>query len=232
MKKILRGCVICNKLEGVSYSSVSPPDLPNERTSEDPPFSHTGIDFAGSLFTKGDGKLDKTYVCPFTCTSTRAVHLELAPDLSVSSFLLLFRRFVSRRGLHVKIFSDNAKTFKTSSKHILRIARSSEVIRFLGNRGVTWKFIVERAPRWGSFWERLIQSVKRSLRKSIGRSNLTYEQLSTLMVEVESIINSHPLTYILDDQDGITGCLTPSHLLNGRKICTMPNSAHFEVVST
>ena len=232
VKKILRSCVVCNKLEGVSYSSVSPPDLPSERTSEDPPFSHTGIDFAGPLFTKGDGDLEKAYVCLFTCTSTRAVHLELAPDLSVSSFLLLFRRFVGRRGLPVTIFSDNAKTFKTSSKHILKIARSSEVIRFLGDKRVTWKFIVERAPWWGGFWERLIQSVKRSLRKSIGRSNLTYEQLSTLIVEVESIINSRPLTYIFDDREGITGCLTPSHLLNGRRICTMPNSAHFEVVST
>ena len=95
---------------GVSYSSVSPPDLPNERTLEDPPFSYTGIDFAGPLFTKGDGKLDNTYVCLSTCTSTRAVHLELAPDLSVSSFSLLFRRFVSHRALPVTIFSDNAKT--------------------------------------------------------------------------------------------------------------------------
>jgi len=31
VKKILRGCVVCNKLEGVPYSSVSLPDLPGER---------------------------------------------------------------------------------------------------------------------------------------------------------------------------------------------------------
>ena len=49
----------------------------------------------GPLFIKGDGKLDKAYVCLFTSTSTRAVHLELAPDLSVSSFLLLFCQSVS-----------------------------------------------------------------------------------------------------------------------------------------
>ena len=84
----------------------------------------------------------------------------------------------------------------------------------------------------GGVWERLIRSVKRSLRKSIGRSNLTYEQLSTLIVEVEAIINSRPLTYIADDCDGISGCLSPSHLINGRRIGTMPNSEHFEVIST
>ena len=74
------------------------------------------------------------------------------------------------------IISDNAKNFKSSSKQIVKIARSNKVIRILGDRRVTWKFIVERAPWWGGFWERLIRSVKRSLRKSIGRSNLTYEQ--------------------------------------------------------
>ena len=181
---------------------------------------------------KSDSQLDKAYVCLFTCSSTRAVHLELTPDLSVSSFLLLFRRFASRRGLPVTLISDNAKTFKTSSKEILKIARSNEVIRFLGERRVTWKFIVEKAPWWGGFWERLVQSVKRSLRKSIGRSHLTYEQLHTLIVEVEAIVNSRPLTYIADDQDGITGSLSPSHLINGRRITSMPNSEHFEVVST
>ena len=124
------------------YSSVIPPDLPNFRTSDEPPFSHTGIDYAGLLYVKGDSQLDKAYVCLFTCSSTQAVHLELAPDLSVSSFLLLFCRLVSSRGLPVTLISDNAKTFKTSSKEILKIAKSNEVIHFLSERRVTWKFIV------------------------------------------------------------------------------------------
>ena len=111
MKKIIRSCVTCNKLEGLPYSSVAPPDLPSIRSSDDPPFSHTGIDFAGPLFVKVEDKSDKAYVCLFTCSSTRAIHLELTSDLSVSSFLLLFCRFVSRRGLPVTLISDNTKTF-------------------------------------------------------------------------------------------------------------------------
>ena len=91
---------------------------------------------------------------------------------------------------------------------------------------------MERASWWGGFWERLIRSVKRSLKKSIGRSSLTYEQLNTLIVEVEAIINARPLTYIADDQDGISGYLSPSHLIYGRRITAMPNSEIFEVVST
>ena len=232
VKKVLKSCVICNKLEGVPYSSVTPPDLPSYRTSDEPPFSHTGVDFAGPLYVNCNGQVDKAYVCLFTCSSTRAIHLELAPDLSVSSFLLLFHRFVSRRGLPVTLISDSAKTFKGSAKDILKIVRSEEVIRFLGDRRVTWKFVAEKAPWWGGFWERLVQRVKRSLRESIGRSQLRYEQLHTLIVEVETIMNSRPLTYIADDQDGVTGCLSPSHLINGRRLTSMPNSEHFEVVST
>lgn len=62
VKKMIKSCVTCNKLEGLPYASVAPPDLPSFRTSEDPPFSHTGVDFAGPLYTKGDGKV---YVCFF-----------------------------------------------------------------------------------------------------------------------------------------------------------------------
>ena len=78
---------------------------------------------------------------------------------------------------------------------------------------------------------RLIRSVNRSLKKSIGRSNLTYEQLSTLIIKIEAIIKLLS-SYNPDGQDGISGCLSPSHLINGQRITTMPNSEHFEIVSS
>lgn len=77
-----------------------------------------------------------------------------------------------------------------------------------------------------------MRSVKRSLKKSIGKSHLTYDQLATLLVEIEGIINSRPLTYLSDDQDGIKGSLCPSHLINGRRLTTAVNDEHFEIVST
>ena len=127
VKKIIKNCVICNRVEGMPYATVSPPDLPSFRVSEDPPFSHTGVDYAGPLYvhelSSQGSTMSKAYVCLFPCCSTRAVHLELTPDLSGPTFLLLFRRFASRRGLPVTLISDNAKTFKASSKEIVKIAR-------------------------------------------------------------------------------------------------------------
>ena len=74
-------------------------------------------------------------------------------------------------------------------------------------------FIVVRAPWRGGFWEKLIQSVKKYLRKLIGRYILIFEQIQTLFVEVEAIVNlPNPLTYVHDDTKVLnTHCL---HLIS------------------
>ena len=102
----------------------------------------------------------------------------------------------------------------------------------MANNGVTWKFIVERAAWWGGFWERLIQTVKHTLKKVIGRSCLSFGELNKRLVEVEGIVNARPLTYVYDELDGINFALTPSHLINGRRLQNTPNSSHLEIVST
>ena len=168
----------------------------------------------------------------FTCAATRAIHLELVNDLNISSFLLAFRRFCGRCGLPATLLSDNAKTFKSAAKEVCSILQSREVLVYLSNNRITWTFIVERAPWWGGFWERLIQSVKKCLRKSVGRSTLSFDQLNTLLVEIEAIINSRPLMYVYPDSEGVSYALSPSHLIHGRCLTTTPNSEHYEVVST
>ncbi|XP_015749984.1 PREDICTED: uncharacterized protein LOC107329833 [Acropora digitifera] len=148
VKKSVRRCLRCRKVEGKHVSLPQQPDLPDERASDDPPFTHTGIDFAGPLYTteKGaDAEDSKTYVCLFTCAPTRAVHEELTKRLSSEAFMLAFRRSTNRRGLPVTLLSDNARTFKSASKDIVRISKAKEVTHYMANNGVTWKFIVESA---------------------------------------------------------------------------------------
>lgn len=77
-----------------------------------------------------------------------------------------------------------------------------------------------------------MQLVKRCLRKAIGRSILTLDQLNTVLVEVEAIINMQPLTYVYDDVEGVSYSISPSHLLYGRRIISLSNSEVFEVTST
>ena len=101
------------------------------------------------------------------------------------------------------MLTDNAKTFKSVSVDVNKISRSSEVKQYLAKRQVDWQFIMERAPWLGGFWERLVRSVKRCLKKSVGRSLLTFEELRTLVVEIEATLNNRPLTYIYDDEEGL-----------------------------
>ena len=61
-RKVVRACAVCKRIEGLPYPSVSPPDLPRERVSEDPPFSHIGIDFAGPLHITGWLQGKKSYI--------------------------------------------------------------------------------------------------------------------------------------------------------------------------
>ena len=238
VKRFIRSCVICRKHEGTAYSPLPPDDLPSNRVSDDPPFTHIGLDFAGPLYvdTKNSEQeskeSQKVYVCLFTCASTRAVHLELTRGLSVQPFLLALRRFTSRRGLPATITSDNAKTFRSSSQEVRRITRAEEVWRYLANKQVTWNFIVEKAPWWGGFWERLVRSIKKPLKKILGRSILSFDELRTVLVEIEGVINSRPLTYVYDDEESISYPLTPSQLIYGRRITSTPNAAHYEVIST
>lgn len=123
----------------------------------------------------------------------------MTTSLDVSSFLLALRRFSARRGLPATLISGNAKSFKAASKEVDKICSSTEVSHYLINNRIIWNFIAEKAPWWGGFWERMVRVVKRSLKKSIGRSNLSFEELRTLLVEVESVVNARPLTYVHDD---------------------------------
>ena len=69
-------------------------------------------------------------------------------------------------------------------RKIRTITRGASVERYLTNQGVTWDFTSEKAPWHGGMWERLVRSVKRSLKKSLGRKSLTFEELETILIEI------------------------------------------------
>jgi hypothetical protein len=105
--------------------------------SDDPAFSKFGIDFAGPLYVKDIYRrvdMNKCYIAVFTCASTRAIHLELVPDLTTDSFICAFKRFIGRRGVPSCVVSDNGKTF-----------HDAKVKNFSSQRNIAWKFNVPKA---------------------------------------------------------------------------------------
>lgn len=62
----------------------------------------------------------------------------------------------------------------------------------------------------------MIKCTKRCLKKALGKARLTYEELLTILTEVECILNSRPLTYLYPDD--LEEPLTPSHLISSKTV--------------
>ena len=202
-KTVVKECLSCRWHDSKPCSQPVAP-LPKERVRSASPFNVTGLDYAGPLFC-ADCPSKKFYVLLFTCGVVRAIHLELTESLSLSDCILAIRRFVVRRGLPNVMYSDNAKTF---------VAARFEVQKVYGHLVPKWNFIAPRAPWWGGGWERLIRSVKLALRKTLNLNYVSKSELETILVEIESCIDSRPLSYVSEDPDSIH-YLTPSHFILG-----------------
>ena len=192
VKNFWKNCVICKIVQGKTAPET--PKLPEFKVSCNHPFENVSIDYVGSLYFKENAdncvRMSKCYVLPFTCSATRAVYLELTPDVGVHSLILAMRRFISRNRTPKLFISDNSKSFK-----------SEDIKSYLRKVNINWKFILEKSPWWGGFYERLIGVMKNLLKKAMGRARLTYDEILTILIEIESIINSRPLTYMSDNHD-------------------------------
>jgi hypothetical protein len=135
--------------------------------------------------------------------------------------LRCLRRFIGRRGTPRIIVLDNAKTFKATKTILHDLFKSDEVKNCLTRKGIDWQFNMERVPWWGGFFERLIGLAKACLRKVLGRARLTFDELRTVLVEVEATFNTRPLTY--EYKEVSSEVLTPSNLVHGRQITSLPD---------
>lgn len=98
----------------------------------------------------------------------------------------------------------------------------------LKDEGITWKFIPSYSPHMGGLWEAGIKSVKGHIKRVVGNSHLDFEQLYTLLVQIEAILNSRPLCPISSEPDECDP-LTPSHFLIGRRLTSLPNEDLLEI---
>ena len=135
------------------------------------------------------------------------IHLEIQPDLEASCTIRGMKRTFARVGIPGLMISDNHKTY-----------RSGKVRNFARERGIKWRNILDLSPNWGGFYERMNSIIKAALRKTLKNAHLSYEELETVVIEIEAVINSRPLSYLQDHE--ILEPLTPSHLMYGRRLKT------------
>lgn len=232
VKKVIHRCVCCIRCSPRTCEQQMAV-LPSPRVTLERPFLHVGIDFSGAIFVRNhmnrNPKYTKGYICLFVCLSTKALHLELVSDLSTQSFIAALKRFVGRRGICQCIYSDNASNFKGANNELNQLYNMfkndvtySHVIEFCNQNSIEWKFTIPLASHMGGIYEAGIKSVKSLLKKQLGNVKLTYELLYTVLVQIESILNSRPLCVLKDTPESDVTCLTPAHFLIGVPMTDIP----------
>ncbi|KMQ89843.1 hypothetical protein RF55_10471 [Lasius niger] len=236
VRRLIHRCLPCVRWRAVTPQPLMG-SLPKARVTPSRPFLHTGVDFAGPIWlrtTKGRGhKAYKAFLAVFVCFSSRAVHFEIVSDYSADAFLTAFRRFTARRRMCQAVYSDCGTNFvgaDTRLKALFRAA-SSEAHRIVGrlsDDGIKWHFNPPAAPHFGGLWEAAVKALKYYLRRVIGEAKLTFEEVTTLLAEVEACFNSRPLRALTDDPEDLDA-LTSGHFLVGAPLNAIPEPSLLEV---
>lgn len=235
VRKVVHSCIKCFR-ENPNEIKYVMGDLPKVRVTPARPFENCGIDYCGPFYVKEKRVRTsikiKVYAAVFVCLCTKAIHIELVGGLTTELFLSCLRRFFARRGMSKKIYSDNGTNFvgaKNELSELYSLLNNNEhnqkIKQKLANENIVWNFSPPRTPHFGGIWEAAVRSLKTHLRRTVGETLFTYEELYTYMCEVEALLNSRPLTPMTNDPNDIR-VLTPGHFLIGEALKTVPSVDH------
>ena len=214
VKRVQKGCVFCIHMHRQPAEQLMA-DLPPSAAEGTYCFSDVGTDCMGPFQIKIGRKIYKRWVCNFTCRTFRAVHLEVLEMMDTSSFVLAARRFQARRGNPHRIISDVGTNYVGAANEIdLLLAEidQDKLSEFAMKENFEWKFVSAKASHHMGFVERLNKSIRRTLYGLSTERVYDPEVFSTLICQVEQILNSRPLVPLSSNIDDLEP-LTPAHLL-------------------
>lgn len=221
LKTVRANCARC-RIRNARPEVPEMAELPRSRmAARMRPFTFVGVDYFGPMTVKHGRRVEKKWGAIFTCLTTRAVHLELAPALSTDAFILVLRAFIGRRGMPTEIYSDNGTNFRGAEAELRKILQNISKEAQSRFASISWKFNPPAAPHMGGAWERLVRSVKNALNYALPERNPSEDLLRCCLIEIENMINSRPLTYVETERDRLEA-LTPNHFLLGSSSGTKP----------
>ncbi|XP_058826506.1 uncharacterized protein LOC131686256 [Topomyia yanbarensis] len=223
VQSVLRSCYRCARANPAPTTQQIG-QLPLHRITPSRPFTVSGVDYAGPVYLKPVHKRAaamKAYICIFVCFCTKAVHIELVSDLSTQAFLSALRRFIARRGHPTDMYSDNGKNFEGAANELEEVYRmlkdETQMHHITSDRTcerITWHFNPPKAPHFGGLWEAAVKVAKRQLYRQLGNSKLSFEDLATVLTQIEASMNSRPIVPLNEDPNDISA-ITPAHFLIG-----------------
>ncbi|XP_063623858.1 uncharacterized protein LOC134795856 [Cydia splendana] len=217
---VVSKCMKCFRVRPLGAPAPFMGDLPSYRISQLKAFSSAAVDFGGPFdIALGRGRGNKTYkgyICVFVCTATKAIHTELVTELSSDAYLAALRRFVARRGRCSRLVSDQGKNFVGANNILQRLVKDAAA-----HHSINFEFNPPGSPHFSGLAEAGIKAVKTHLSRVVGNQRLTYEEFSTILTQVEALLNSRPLTPLSTDPNDLTA-LTPGHFLTTEPLSVVP----------
>lgn len=239
-RHLIRQCIRCFRTKPINESHIMG-NLPKDRVTPSRPFTNCGIDYFGPLMIREgkrrNSRYIKAYGAIFICFSTKAVHIELVTDLSTETFINALKRFIARRGKPVNMYSDNGTNFVGAKREIRELydmfrteSSQNAIISQMANNLIHWHFIPAKSPHFGGLWEAGVKSFKQHLKRVSGNAALNFEEMYTLLIQIEAVINSRPLIPLSNDPSDFS-CLTPGHFLIGDSLLsiTEPSLANVHI---
>ena len=228
-------CITCRKLRK-PLQQQKMAELPEDRLEPAAPFSYCAVDYFGPFMIKERRSEVKRCGVLFRCMASRSVHLETANSLNTSSFINALTHFLSRRGPVRQLRSDHGTNFigaRNELKAALSEMNQDKIQEYLLDNECEWiplKLNVPHSSHMGGSWERQIQTVRNALEPLLIQSGtqLDDEAFRTFMTEVESIVNSKPLSIDNLCSADAPESLTPNHLLTMKPKVLLPPPGNFQ----
>ncbi|XP_055522829.1 uncharacterized protein LOC129717008 [Wyeomyia smithii] len=218
-RRVVHSCISCFRCKPKVLEQLMG-ELPPERVTPTFPFLRTGVDYCGPFYyrvTKRSAAI-KCYVAVFVCLVTKALHLECVTDLTSDAFIAALKRFTSRKGIPELIECDNGLNFQGAQIELEELAR---LFRSQQHQNFVIRSIPPRSPNFGGLWKAAVKSMKKHLRCTIGNVVLYHDAFLTLLTQIESCLNSRPLTLLCSDPNDVE-VLTPGHFLIHRSLKAIP----------